>query len=98
MIQSFGDQETYDLFVHGDVPKKGAGWASQSRTAYRKLEMIDAASEVSDFRIPPGNRLEKLRGRDSNDWWSIRINDQWRITFQWTDEGPEFVKIVDYHD
>lgn len=80
------------------VPDKGCGWASVSRIAYRKLEMLDTVDEVPEVYTPPGNRLKKLRGRDEDNWWSIRINDQWRIEFQWTDDGPEFVQITDYHD
>lgn len=98
MIQSFADRETYDLFIHQTVPDKGCGWTSVSDIAYRKLEMLDTVGEVLELRTPPGNRLEKLRGRAEDNWWSIRINDQWRIEFQWTDDGPELVKITDYHD
>ena len=98
MIQSFGDQETYDLFMDETVPDKGCGWASVSGVAYRKLEMLDTAGDVLELRTPPGNRLEKLKGRDDNNWWSIRINDQWRIVFQWTDDGAELVQITDYHN
>lgn len=98
MIQSFGDTETYDLFMDGTVPAKGCGWAQLQDVAARKLEMLDTAGDVLELRTPPGNRLEKLRGRESDNWWSIRINDQWRIEFQWTDDGAEFVKITDYHD
>ena len=58
--------------------------------------MLDAAETLTDLRIPPGNRLEKLRGeRDGQ--YSIRINQQWRICFRWTDAGPEAVEITDYH-
>lgn len=58
--------------------------------------LIDAAEEINDLRSPPGNRLEKLSGNLA-DFYSIRINKQWRIIFQWTDEGAEEVSIVDYH-
>ena len=61
-----------------------------------KLLILDAADQIGDLRIPPGNRLEKLKG-DRADTYSIRINDQWRICFRWTAAGPEDVEIVDYH-
>ena len=66
------------------------------RVAWRKLAMLDAAEILADLRIPPGNRLEKLRG-DREGQYSIRINQQWRICFSWSDAGPEDVEIVDYH-
>ncbi|MCP2252957.1 RelE-like toxin of type II toxin-antitoxin system HigB [Prauserella aidingensis] len=58
--------------------------------------MLDKAGQLDDLRVPPGNRLEQLRG-DRAGQHSIRINDQWRICFTWTDSGPEHVEIVDYH-
>ncbi len=62
----------------------------------RKLLLLEAAESLQDLRIPPGNRLEKLRGaRDGQ--LSIRVNDQWRICFRWTDGNPHDVEIVDYH-
>jgi len=64
--------------------------------ANRKLLMLDAAETLSDLRVPPGNRLEILRG-DRAGQHSIRINDQWRICFIWTPAGPENVEITDYH-
>ena len=66
------------------------------RSALRKLLILDAAEELNDLTIPPGNRLEKLRG-DRAGQYSIRINQQWRICFRWTEGGPEDVSIVDYH-
>lgn len=66
------------------------------RTAIRKLAMLDAAHVLDDLRSPPGNRLEQLSG-DRAGQHSIRINDQWRICFIWTDHGPADVEIVDYH-
>ena len=66
------------------------------RAALRKLLILDAADRVGDLRVPPGNRLEKLKG-DRAGTYSIRINDQWRICFRWTTAGPEDVEIVDYH-
>ena len=64
--------------------------------ALRKLRQVGSASVLEDLRSPPGNRLEALRG-DRAGQHSIRINDQWRICFRWTDAGPEEVEIVDYH-
>ena len=64
--------------------------------ALRKLRLINAARRVEDLRIPPGNRLEALKG-DRAGQWSIRINDRWRICFHWRDGGAEDVEIVDYH-
>jgi toxin HigB-1 len=66
------------------------------RIARRKLRAIDAAVAVRDLTAPPGNRLEKLKG-DRVGQWSIRINDQWRVCFVWTDDGAHDVEIVDYH-
>ncbi|WP_456298209.1 type II toxin-antitoxin system RelE/ParE family toxin [Ferriphaselus amnicola] len=65
-------------------------------TARRKLKLIDATSRIEELRIPPGNRLELLSG-DRAGQWSIRINDQWRICFNWQDGHAENVEIVDYH-
>ena len=64
--------------------------------ARRKLRQLEIASRLDDLRVPPGNRLEALKGRRSGQY-SIRINDQWRICFRWADPGFEGVEIVDYH-
>ena len=66
------------------------------RVALRKLAVLDAAATLDDLRVPPGNRLEALKG-DRKGQHSIRINDQWRICFIWKDSGAEDVEIVDYH-
>lgn len=66
------------------------------KVAARKLDSIDQAEILDDLRIPPGNRLEALRG-DRRGQHSIRINDQYRICFRWTDSGPVDVEVVDYH-
>lgn len=95
-IQSFGDETTADFFYDGTIPSKGCGWADISSVTARKLDMVDAAHELYDLRSPPNNRLKKLRG-DLQGYYSIRINNQWRIIFQWTDQGPEGVLITDYH-
>ncbi|MDQ0094987.1 type II toxin-antitoxin system RelE/ParE family toxin [Paeniglutamicibacter psychrophenolicus] len=65
-------------------------------TANRKLHQLDAATTLDTLRVPPGNRLEALKG-DRAGQYSIRINDQWRICFRWTDAGADDVQIVDYH-
>jgi len=66
------------------------------RVALRKLEQLDSIERLSDLRIPPGNRLEPLKGSRSGQY-SIRINDQFRVCFEWSDLGPDRVEIVDYH-
>jgi toxin HigB-1 len=66
------------------------------RVALRKLVMLDAAEVLDDLRVPPGNRLEALKG-DRSGQHSIRVNQQWRICFVWTDAGPDRVEITDYH-
>jgi toxin HigB-1 len=70
--------------------------ADLQRIAHRKLLLLDAAETINDLRIPPGNRLERLRG-DRFGQHSIRINDQWRMCFRWDTAGPSQVEIVDYH-
>ena len=64
--------------------------------AARKLDLLDSAEDLADLRVPPGNRLEPLKGNRRGQH-SIRINDQYRICFEWTNEGPEHVEITDYH-
>ncbi|MEP7173051.1 MAG: type II toxin-antitoxin system RelE/ParE family toxin [Aestuariivirga sp.] len=92
MIRSFRSKETETLFRLGHVRK----WTSIERPALRKLVQLDLAQSLNDMRVPPGNRLEALGG-DRKGQWSVRINDQFRICFRWTDEGPADVEIVDYH-
>lgn len=93
MIRSFGDRDTERLWQRERVRSYDPRIL---RTALRKLGHLDAAVDLDDLRSPPGNRLEALRG-DRRGQHSIRINDQWRICFTWTDTGPEHVEIVDYH-
>ena len=71
-------------------------FASIARIALRKLIQMNRALHLADLAVPPGNRLEALKGRLAG-FHSIRVNDQWRIVFRWTDSGPEEVAIVDYH-
>ena len=92
MIQSFSDEDTKELFES----ETNRRFATISRVALRKLIQMNQARKLRDLAIPPGNRLEALKGRLSS-LYSIRINDQWRIVFRWTDAGPEQVAIVDYH-
>lgn len=92
MIKSFRSAETRQLFETGRSKRFG----SISKVATRKLAQLDAAETLDFLRSPPGNRLEELR-RDRAGQYSIRINDQWRLCFRWTDAGPEDGEIVDYH-
>ncbi len=94
MILSFKCADTQELAAGGRV----ARFRAIERQAVRKLYLMHLAQSVSDLRIPPGNRLEKLRGARSGRW-SIRINDQWRVCFEWKDgdDGASHVEIVDYH-
>ncbi len=93
-IQSFADKLTQQFFETGAISK--VGWANIVAVARRKLDMIAYASRLEDLRSPPGNRLEALVGKLAGKH-SIRINDQWRIVFRWTDAGPCEVEILDYH-
>jgi len=93
MIKSFRDKDTDRLFQRQPVRKLGTG---VQRVALRKLRMLDAAMRLSDLRIPPDNRLERLRGNRAGQH-SIRINDQWRICFRWREGDAYDVEIVDYH-
>lgn len=92
MIRSFGDEPTAALFRDERVRQ----FADIARAAKRKLEAISAAARLEDLTIPPSNRLEKLRG-DLKDFYSIRINDQWRVISKWINGEPHEVRIVDYH-
>ncbi len=76
-------------------PKKGFP-IEIFRNARRKITALNSAHSLDDLRVIPGNRLEKLKG-DRKEQYSIRINDQWRICFVWTDQGPADVEIIDYH-
>jgi toxin HigB-1 len=93
VIQSFTDKETELVWNRTHVRKFGT---DLQRIANRKLLILDAAENINDLRIPPGNRLEQLHGNRQGQH-SIRINDQWRICFTWTSAGPADVEITDYH-
>jgi toxin HigB-1 len=93
VIRSFRDKATALVFA-GGLPRGMA--RDLALAARRKLAAIDAAERLDDLHVPPGNRLEALRG-DRRGQHSIRINDQWRIAFVWRDDGAHSVEIVDYH-
>jgi toxin HigB-1 len=93
MIISFGDKETEKIwqgFVSKKLPR------AIQEIARRKLRMINNSVDIVDLRIPPANRLEKLKG-NVVEYHSIRINDQWRIMFKWNDGNAFEVEIIDYH-
>jgi proteic killer suppression protein len=98
MIRSFANSGTEDVF--DGVSSKGSRQTCPTRLwriARRKLDQVNQAQRLDDLRAPPANRLEPLRG-DRRGQHSIRINDQYRLCFRWTNHGPEDVEIVDYHD
>ncbi len=93
MIRSFKDPGTEKVWKRERVRSLGP---DLQRAAHKKLRLLNAASELNSLRVPPGNRLEKLVG-DRAGQHSIRINDQYRICFVWTDNGADDVEITDYH-
>ncbi len=96
MIINFADKTTEDIYNGVDSkPARKIPMVIWS-IAQRKLDMIDAAAEIKDLKIPPANRLEKLKG-SLDGYFSIRINDQYRIIFKWINSAAENVKITDYH-
>ena len=92
MIKTYRNTDTKDLFEGRRVKR----WISIEAVAMRKLAMLARASTLEDLRIPPANRLEALKG-DRKGQYSIRINDQFRVCFQWKDGDAYDVEIVDYH-
>ena len=92
MIVSFADKETERLAAGQRVRL----FTSVESIARRKLRQLDIAGRLDDLKVPPGNRLETLKGRRKGQM-SIRINDQWRVCFRWTAAGPADVEIADYH-
>jgi toxin HigB-1 len=94
MIRSFRSRET--AFIWEGVRSRRLPPDIQA-VALRKLRILNNARMIEDMRVPPGNRLETLKGSRKGQW-SIRINQQWRICFRWTDGGADDVEIVDYHD
>jgi proteic killer suppression protein len=97
VIRSFKGKGTEDVFNGLNTPEARracptALWA----VARRKLDQVDSANQLDDLRVPPGNRLEALRG-DRQGEHCIRINERYRLSFAWTSAGPDEVEIVDYH-
>jgi proteic killer suppression protein len=96
VIQSFGDETTADLFRERNTRAARRIPSAIWRVAQRKLKMVDVAARVEDLAAPPGNRLESLKG-DQAGRHSIRINNQYRITFRWEQGNAYEVRIEDYH-
>ena len=94
-IRSFGDPATADLYHGRNISRVRRFPQNIVNIALRKLDVVNAAHQLDDLRSPPGNRLEVLKG-DLQGYHSIRVNDQWRITFRWND-GAHDVSLVDYH-
>lgn len=93
MIQSFRDGQTERVFLRERVSR----WSvAVRRKALAKLQLLNAAVSLNDLQVPPGNRLEPLRGKRRGQH-SIRVNAQWRICFRWTPAGPTHVELTDYH-
>jgi toxin HigB-1 len=92
VIRSFADKQTRALFETGTSRR----WTSITRVAVRKLVQIDSVTSLEELSVPPGNRLEALKG-DRAGSHSIRISEQWRICFRWGSDGVYDVEIVDYH-
>lgn len=93
MIKSFGDRDTERLFDRRPIKRLSS---KLQRVALRKLRILDAATTLDDLRVPPANRLEKLKG-DRSGQYSIRVNRRWRICFDWRSGDAYKVEIVDYH-
>ena len=96
MIQTFGHDLTEDLFYDRKTKATRSFSAELHRVARRKLLFLHDAADLRDLRLPPGNRLERLKG-NWNGFHSIRINDQWRLVFRWSDGHAYEVRIIDYH-
>lgn len=93
MIKSFRDRDAEHVFHRRRVRRLGT---DVQKAALRKLRMLDAATSIDDLRVPPGNRLERLRG-DRAGQYSVRVNRQWRICFRWDGGDVHDVEIVDHH-
>lgn len=96
MIRSYGDGATADLAAGKNSARARRIPAGLSRNALRKLQLINRAVDLNDLRVPPGNHLEALSG-DLDGFYSIRINQQWRVIFRWVDGDAFDVRIIDYH-
>lgn len=92
MIRSFGDRETELLFLR-EAPRR---WRAIARVALRRLRLLHRAQTLTDLAVPPGNRLEALKG-DRAGQYSIRVNDRYRICFRWIDGEAHDVELIDYH-
>lgn len=97
MIVSFADKASEDIF-DGTASRAARQRLPRNlwNVARRKLDQLNVVRDVVELRVPPGNRLERLRG-DRAGQYSIRINDQYRVCFVWTEQGPSSVEVVDYH-
>ena len=97
MIVSFADAATEDLF-NGEESRRARQLLPEElwRNARRKLDMLNSVTRLQDLRFPPGNRLESLKGNRKGQH-SVRINDQYRVCFRWTDNGPDDVEVEEYH-
>lgn len=96
MIRSFGNRLADDLFHDRLTAMTRRFPPDVRRSAQRKLQYLNAAVRLGDLAVPPGNRLEALKG-DRRRFHAIRINDQWRIVFRWADDGITGVEVTDYH-
>jgi proteic killer suppression protein len=96
MIESFGNRLTEELFFDRQSRETRSFPPKLRRAARRKLLYLHDASELGDLRVPPGNRLEALKG-EWRGFYSIRINDQWRVVFRWQGGHAAAVRVVDYH-
>ena len=94
VIRSFQDDEDESFFRKGTIPRR-KGWSSVSKIVKRKLDMLHYAVDLKDLLSPPNNCLESLSG-DLKGFYSIRINNQWRVVFKW-DKQPFDVRVIDYH-
>ncbi len=94
-IRTFRHRGVANFFFDGKLPRR-AGWARVATVAMRKLDMLHYAERIDDLRSPPANRLEALKG-DMAGFYSIRVNERWRVVFRWVENGPEDVDVVDYH-
>ena len=93
MTESFGSPATHEVYKGSRSRKLPSDIQHRAR---RKLRMLNQARELRDLRVPPSNHLEPLKG-DFKGYWSVRVNDQWRIIFKWSDGNARDVEITDYH-
>ena len=96
MIVSFGDKATEDLFHNRQTQRIRRYPSEILRPALQKLDMLNSSRDLKDLQSPPGNRLELLKG-DLKGYYSVRINERWRLVFQWQGAEAHEVRIVDYH-